>query len=121
MNAMLPRARLYLIAGAALMFLGGLLVAVGRWNLAETDRAFVASAALAARGPPPGGVRYWAPNAGGQPDPGRRAVLEAADRLRQAPTLAPFPAIQAPVLPSRPPILPRSAPVPTSKPEAVTK
>ena len=85
MTAVLPRARLYLIGGAALVFLGGLLVAIGRWNGAETDRAFVEAAALAARAPAaPGGVRYWAPADGGAPGPAARMSIEAAERLRAA-------------------------------------
>lgn len=121
MNASVPGARLYLIAGATLVFLGGLLVAVGRWNRAETDRAFLAAAALAASSPPPGGVRYWAPTHHGLPDPGRRAIIEAVDRVRGAPALAPPPPIQVPPLPVRPPVWPRTGPMPTDKPEAAPK
>lgn len=90
----LARIRLFLVGAAALMFLGGLLVAIGRWNRAETDRAFVEAAARAARAPQPppaSGVRYWAPSAAGQPGPTTRVRLEAAERLRALPA-APSPA-----------------------------
>lgn len=108
MNDALPRVRLYLVGGAAMIFLGGLLVAIGRWNGAETDRAFVEAAALAARSPPPaGGMRYWAPTEGSLPGPAARAAIEATERLRQAPSL-----------PIRPLQLPRSAPLPAEKPQA---
>ncbi|MBW6402010.1 hypothetical protein KPL78_29460 [Roseomonas sp. HJA6] len=102
MNEALSRARLYLIAGAALVFVGGLLVAVGHWNRAETDRAFVAAAAEAMRAPPPSnGVRYWAPSAVAAPDSASRVRLEAMERLRQVPTVLPT--------------LPRTAPSPGEK------
>ncbi len=92
MTTILPRIRLYLVAGAALVFLGGLLVATGRWNRAATDRAFVDAAALAASNPPPvGGVRYWAPTGNGVPAPILRVRIEAAERLRQIPALPALP------------------------------
>ena len=96
MNPMLPRVRLYLICGAALVFFGGLLIAMGRWNQADTDRAFVEAAALAARtAATPTGVRYWAPIAGAQPAvPAARAGIEVAEQRRVMPPLptAPLPA-----------------------------
>jgi len=102
MNEALSRARLYLIAGAALVFVGGLLVAIGHWNRAETDRAFVEAAAQAMRARPPSdGVRYWAPSAIASPDSASRVRLEAMERLRQIPTV--------------PPALPRAAPSPGEK------
>lgn len=105
MNAALPRARLYLIGAAALVFLGGLLIAIGRWNAAETDRAFVEAAALAVRAPPaPGGVRYWAPAVDAAPGTVGRIGIEAAERLRQAAAAAarataPLPAEKPPAAP----------------------
>lgn len=86
----LARIRLFLVGAAALMFLGGLMVAIGRWNRAETDRAFVEAAARAARAPQPAapsGVRYWAPSTGGQPSPATRMRLDAAERLRALPAV----------------------------------
>ncbi|MBR0670437.1 hypothetical protein [Neoroseomonas soli] len=122
MTAALPRVRLYLLGGAVLVFLGGLLVAIGQWNRVETDRAFVEAAALAARAPPPpGGVRYWAPADSGLPDPSVRVRIEAAERLRQAPVLPALPPIQVPALTSRPFQPPRSAPLPTEKPPAAPR
>lgn len=119
MTAALLRVRLFLIGGAALVFLGGLLVAIGRWNRAETDRAFVEAAALAARNPPPpGGVRYWTPGDSGLPDPTLRVRIEAAERLRQVPVLPAVPAFQQPALPSRPLQMPRATPLPADKPPA---
>ena len=103
MNPMLPRVRLYLIGGAALVFFGGLLIAVGRWNQADTDRAFVEAAALAARtAAPPAGVRYWAPIAGAQPAGAARAGIEVAEQRR--------------VMPPRP-----TAPLPAEKPQAAPR
>lgn len=105
MTAVLPRVRLYLISGAALVFLGGLLVAIGRWNGAETDRAFVEAAALAARAPPPpGGARFWAPADDGTPGLAGRIGIEAAERLRQAGgaaarAVAPLPSDKPPATP----------------------
>lgn len=118
MNGMLSRARLFLVGGATLVFLGGLLVAIAHWNRAETDRAFVDAAAQAARNPAPvGGVRFWAPAAAAMPETTRRIRLEAAERLRQIPTLT-APVIQAPALPLRPPQPPRGGTLPGTKPPA---
>jgi hypothetical protein len=86
--------RLFLVAAAGLMFLGGLLVAIGRWNLAETDRAFVEAAAMAVQAPPPAppsGIRYWAPATGGNPQLSLRMGLEDEARMRALPA-APTPA-----------------------------
>jgi hypothetical protein len=122
MTAALPRIRLFLIAGAALVFLGGLLMAIGRWNRAETDRAFVEAAALAARSPPtPGGVRYWAPGGSGLPDATLRVRIEAAERLRHAPIMPALPAFPQPVLPSRPSQMPQTGTLPADKPPAAPK
>jgi hypothetical protein len=80
--------RLFLVAAAGLMFLGGLLVAIGRWNLAETDRAFVEAAAMAVQAPPPAppsGIRYWAPATDGNPDLSLRMRLDAETRMRAMP------------------------------------
>jgi hypothetical protein len=89
MNPLLVRARLLLLAASALVFLGGMMFAVGRWNAAETDRAFVDAAARAAALPdttlPP---RYWAPTAAARPGPsviGRIEAIEAARSLPPAP------------------------------------
>lgn len=120
MIAALGRVRLFLISGAVLVFLGGLLVAMGRWNRAEIDRAFIEATALAelAR-PAPGGMRYWAPGDGALPEPALRVRIEAAERLRQAPTLLPAqPGIQLPTLPTRPSLWPRTGAMPTDKPPA---
>lgn len=122
MTEALSRVRLFLIGGAALIFLGGLLVAVGRWNRAETDRAFVEAAAQAARAAPPaGGVRYWAPGVSALPGPITRMQIEASERLRQAPSLPAQPAIQAPVLPPPALRMPRPGPLPADKPPAVPR
>lgn len=119
MTAALGRARLFLVSGAVLVFLGGLLVAIGRWNHAEIDRAFVEATAVAAQaGPAPGGVRYWAPGAGALPDAALRIRIEAAERLRQLPTLLPQAPVQAPALPSRPLQWPRGGALPADKPPA---
>lgn len=86
----LSRIRLFLVGGAALMFLGGLMVAIGRWYDAETDRAFVEAAARAVNAPQQraaSGVRYWAPGPGGQPALATRMSLEAADRIRALPAV----------------------------------
>ncbi|MBB5691263.1 hypothetical protein GXW77_21520 [Roseomonas alkaliterrae] len=86
--------RLFLVAAAGLMFLGGLLVAIGRWNRAETDRAFVEAAAMAVQAPPPAspsGIRYWAPATDGNPDLSLRMRLDAETRMRALPA-APSPA-----------------------------
>lgn len=99
MSAALARARLYLVAGAALIFSGGLLVAIGHWNRAETDRAFVEAAERAMRvqgRQQSNNVRYWTPSPGESPDAGSRVRLEVGDRLRQMPTVLPS-------LPQRPP------------------
>lgn len=105
MRDALPRARLYLIGGATLVFLGGLLVAIGHWNRAEVDRAFVEAAAQAARSSSSGdGVRYWTPAVGGTPGGTIRLQLNAEDRLREIrsnlpPSIPPSPSapIKAPV------------------------
>jgi hypothetical protein len=112
MNAMLlPRVRLYLMGAAALVFFGGLLLAVGRWNRAETDRAFVEAAARAVRAPPPpGGVRYWAPVGGADPPALSRVRIQAAEAMRVLP--APVPTA---------PTVPRSGPMPGEKPPAAPR
>lgn len=99
MNPIIPKARLYVVGAAALTLLGGMLFAVGRWNAAEDDRAFVAAAAQAARLPeavplPP---RYWTPTAGARPGPTATQRIEAAERLRTMPPASPAsPATGAP-------------------------
>ncbi len=104
MNAPFARSRLYLITGATLVFLGGLLVAIGHWNRAEIDRAFVEAAEQAARAPQPANsLRFWAPANQASPDSATRVRLEAAERLRQIPAL---PRI-APSTPEKTPVTPR--------------
>jgi len=91
MTPMLPRLRLHLIGGAALVFLGGLMFALGRWDAAENDRAFAEAAARAAEvaaAPATTALRYWAPVAGAEPRPTARMAIEAAEQ-RRAPPAAP--------------------------------
>lgn len=105
MNVQFARARLYLIAGATLVFLGGLLVAIGHWNRAEIDRAFVEAAEQAMRAPPAQtGLRFWAPATQALPDSATRVRIEAAERLRQIPAL---PRLIAPSTPEKTPVAPR--------------
>ncbi|MEO3470433.1 hypothetical protein AAFN86_01110 [Roseomonas sp. CAU 1739] len=119
MTAALGRARLLLVCGAVLVFLGGLLLAIGRWNGAEIDRAFVEATALAGRASPaPGGVRYWAPGNGALPEPGLRARFEASERLRQRPSLTAPASVPVPGLPSSPFQWPRTGALPADKPPA---
>lgn len=83
---LLTRARLCLMAASALLLLGGMMFAVGRWNAAETDRAFVEAAARAAALPdttlPP---RYWAPTATARPGPTVSSRIEAIEAARSLP------------------------------------
>lgn len=123
MTPRLPAIRLWLIAGAVLVFLGGMLVAIGRWNRAEADRAFVEAAALAARAPPPpGGVRYWAPVMGAQPETAARVRVDAAEWMRRLPGQSP--PIRFPSGAARPPsvnalpAVPQSGSFPPEKPAA---
>jgi hypothetical protein len=95
MNPLVVRARLYLLGAAALVLFGGMLLATGRWNAAEADRAFVEAAARAARLPettaPP---RYWAPTAAARPGPSVAQRIEAVELARTMPA--------APARPSAP-------------------
>lgn len=118
MTGDLTRVRLMLLGAALLVFLGGMLVAIGRWNRAQTDRAFVETAALAARAPPaPSGMRYWAPVPNGAPEGTIQMRVEAAERLRQVPA----PPLPAQVQPSSMPSRPGSAPLPGDKPPPVPR
>lgn len=122
MTTLPPGTRLWLVSGATLIFLGGLLVAIGRWNDAQTDRAFVEAATLAVRAPPaPGGVRFWAPDGGASPGPAARVSIEAAERLRQRPDLPAQPPIQFPGFLSRPVPTPQGGPLPNNKPPAAPR
>ncbi|WP_431285641.1 hypothetical protein ACQW02_12895 [Humitalea sp. 24SJ18S-53] len=89
MNPLIARARLYLLAAAALVLIGGIMFAVARWDSAEIDRAFVEAAARAAAMPetPPLPPRYWAPTAGARPGTALTLQIEAAERLRTAPSV----------------------------------
>lgn len=90
MNPLLTRARLYLLAASVLVLLGGMMFAVGRWNAAEADRAFVAAAARAAALPdttlPP---RYWAPTTAARPGATVTQRIEAVERARTMPAAPP--------------------------------
>jgi hypothetical protein len=99
MSTLHLRSRLMLLGAAALVFLGGLMFAVARWNTAANDRAFVEAAAraallpgtTAAAGPP----RAWVPVAGARPGPAAVAQVEAAERLRSTPQRPQQPAAPA--------------------------
>ncbi|BDG73982.1 hypothetical protein [Roseomonas fluvialis] len=86
MNPLQVRARLFLLAASVLVLLAGMMIAVGRWNAAETDRAFVDAAARAAALPettlPP---RYWAPTAAARPGPTVTSRIEAIEAARSLP------------------------------------
>ena len=90
MNRLVTRARLYLLSASVLMLFGGMTFAVGRWNAAETDRAFVDAAARAAALPettlPP---RYWAPTPTARPGPIVTQRIEAVERARTTPAPPP--------------------------------
>ncbi|MBR0681385.1 hypothetical protein GXW74_12890 [Roseomonas eburnea] len=109
MKTAVTHARLYLLGGAALVFLGGLLLALNRWNQAEIDRAFVAAAARAAAAPPtarPAAMRIWVPAASATPSARTTQIqIEAADRLRAVPSL-----------PASPATRPSATPPPAGKP-----
>ncbi len=106
MNILLTRVRLCLIGGATLIFLGGLLVAIGHWDRAETDRAFVAAADRALQAAPAtSGVRYWAPSDAAMPSAINRMRIEAMERVRRA----------------APPALPQQPASPTQKPPAAVR
>lgn len=110
MNPMLPYLRLYLLGAAALVFLGGLMLAMGRWNQAATDRAFVEASARAAQvaaAPARTGIRYWAPVSGAQPPPDARARIEATEQRRVMPPAPARPAGPAPAPADKPPAAPR--------------
>lgn len=110
MNPMLPRVRLYLLGGAALVFFGGLMLAMGRWNQAEADRAFVEAAARAAQvaaAPAATGMRYWAPVSGAQPPPVARARIEATEQRRVMPPMPAQPARPAQAPADKPAAMPR--------------
>jgi hypothetical protein len=96
MNPLLVRARLFLIAASVLVLLGGMMFAIGRWNAAEADRAFVDAAARAAALPdttlPP---RYWAPTAAARPSAPVTQRIEALESARTTPA-APRQPPQAP-------------------------
>lgn len=95
MNPQHLRARLYVLGAAILVFLGGMIFAVARWNSAEADRAFIAAATRAASQPAsaaaPARPRFWMPAASDRPRPAATAAIEAAERLRTMPA-APRPA-----------------------------
>jgi hypothetical protein len=112
-NAVILRARLYVIGAAVLVLLGGMMFAIGRWNASENDRAFVEAAARAARmpAPTPQPPRYWAPTAGARPGAEATVRIEAAERLRTMPNASPS---------SRPPQAPQAPRPPGNKPPVTT-
>ncbi|CAH0309870.1 hypothetical protein [Roseomonas sp. CECT 9278] len=111
MNPPALRARLLVICAAVLVLLGGMLFAIGRWNAAEADRAFVEAAARAAALPattlPP---RYWAPVATARPGPTVAQRIEAIEAARSLPA--------APVRPPSPPPAAAGSGASTAKPSA---
>ena len=105
MNPMIPRARLLMLCGSVVIFCGGLIFALARWNQASTDRAFVEAAALAARQPAaaaPATARFWAPASGAQPGATVVSRVAAVEQARTRPAAAP-PAAPA----DKPPAAPR--------------
>jgi hypothetical protein len=105
MNPLVIRARLYLLAASALVLFGGMLVATGRWNAAEADRAFVDAAARAAALPettlPP---RYWAPTAAARPGPTVAQRIEAVELARSMPATPARPPAPAGASSGKPPV-----------------
>jgi len=111
MNPLLVRARLLLVSAAVLVLLGGMMVAIGRWNAAEADRAFVEAAARAAALPPTTlPPRYWAPTAAARPGPTVAQRIEAIEAARSQPA--------APARPPSPAPSPAPAGASTAKPPA---
>jgi hypothetical protein len=104
MNPLAVRARLFLLAASALVLFGGMLMATGRWNAAEADRAFVEAAARAARLPettaPP---RYWAPTAAARPGPTVTRRIEAVELARTMPAAPARPTAPSDTSSAKPP------------------
>ncbi len=101
MKPLVARARLLLLGGAAVLFIGGMIFAVARWQQADTDRAFVEAAALAARQPARGAapMHAWVPASGALPTRSAEGAIERARRL--------LPARPVTGLDTKPPATPR--------------
>lgn len=101
MKPLVARARLLLLGGAAVLFIGGMIFAVARWMHADTDRAFVEAAAAAAsqtvRNATP--MHAWVPAPGAVPT---RGAEDAIERVRRR-----LPAQPVTGLDTKPPAMPR--------------